>query len=131
MRPPSRPRDCGPRSHMRQIRAVCNPESWTDIDDMRSAVREAARVLEPGGRLVAAVVHPINSAHQLEREHPEAPLVFVDDYFDRRRYRDEIERDGMRMTFESVHWTLQDYFETLGAAGLFVDALREIGEPGH
>ncbi len=35
------------------------------------------------------------------------------------------------MTFESVHWTLTDHFETLGGAGFFVDALREIGEPGH
>ena len=102
-----------------------------DIDDMQGAVGEAARVLEPGGRLVAAVVHPINSGHELEREHPERPLVMTENYFDRRRYRDELERDGLRMTFESVHWTLQDYFDAFVAAGLTLEALREVGSPGH
>src|SRR6266508_1607388 len=33
--------------------------SLGDIDDMAGAVREMARVLEPGGRLCVAVVHPI------------------------------------------------------------------------
>jgi SAM-dependent methyltransferase len=102
-----------------------------DIDDMQGAVREAARVLEPGGRFVAAVVHPMNSCHELDREHPEGRLVMTEDYFDRRRYRDEFERGGLRMTFESRHWTLQDYFDALLAAGLSIEALREVGDPDH
>jgi SAM-dependent methyltransferase len=105
--------------------------SLMDIDDMQGAVREAARVLEPGGRLVAAVVHPINSGHAVDREHPDGRLVMAEDYFDRRRYRDEIEREGLRMTFESVHWTLQDYFDAVFAAGLTVEALREVAAPSH
>jgi ubiquinone/menaquinone biosynthesis C-methylase UbiE len=100
--------------------------SLQDIDDMAGAVREAARVVEQGGRLVVAVVHPINSGHRLDREHPERPLELVDDYFDRRRYQDTLERDGLQMTFESIHWTLQDYFDALMEAGLLVEALREI-----
>ena len=105
--------------------------SLMDIDDMAGAVREAVRVLEPGGRFLAAVVHPINSAHELDREHPEDRLVLTKNYFDRRVYRDEIERDGLRMTFESVHWTLEDYFEAIRGAGLVFDGLREIGDPDH
>ncbi|HET7856181.1 MAG TPA: class I SAM-dependent methyltransferase [Gaiellaceae bacterium] len=105
--------------------------SLQDVDDMAGAVGEAARVLEPWGRFVLAVVHPINSAHQLDREHPERPLVMKDDYFDRRYYRDEIERDGLTVTFESRHWTLQDYFDAMLGAGLVVDALREIGQDEH
>jgi len=105
--------------------------SLQDIDDMQGAVREAARVLEPGGRLVAAVVHPINSGHVVDREHLEGRLVMREDYFDRRRYRDEVERAGLRMTFESVHWTLQDYFDAVFSAGLTVDAVREIAAPDH
>jgi SAM-dependent methyltransferase len=105
--------------------------SLMDIDDMAGAVQEAARVLESGGRFLAAVVHPINSGHELDRERPEERLVLTENYFDRRRYRDELERDGLRMTFESVHWTLEDYFEAIRRAGLVVDVLREVGDPEH
>jgi SAM-dependent methyltransferase len=105
--------------------------SLQDMDDMAGAVHEAARVLAPGGRLVLAVVHPINSGHQLDRDHPERRLVMTEDYFDRRYYCDDIERDGLRMTFESRHWTLQDYFDALLDAGLLVDGLREIGLDDH
>jgi ubiquinone/menaquinone biosynthesis C-methylase UbiE len=102
-----------------------------DADKMKDAVGELARVLEPGGNLALAVVHPINSAHDIDREHPDHRLVLVEDYFDRRRYGDSIERDGLRMTFESIRWTLQDYFDAILAAGFQVTALREIGDPQH
>jgi SAM-dependent methyltransferase len=105
--------------------------SLMDMDDMTAAVREAARVLEPGGRFVAAVVHPINSGHELDREHPQSHLVMTYDYFDRRRYRDEIERNGLTMTFESRHWTLQDYFDAWLGAGFRLEVLREIGYDDH
>jgi SAM-dependent methyltransferase len=105
--------------------------SMMDVDDMPSAVGELARVLEPAGKLVLAVVHPINSAHEVDRVHPEGRLVLTEDYFDRRRYTDTIERDDVRMTFESRHWTLEDYFDALLAAGFRIEALREIGDPEH
>ncbi len=105
--------------------------SLMDVDDMPGAVGELGRVLEPNGRLVVAVVHPINSGHDVDREHPEDRLVLTEDYFDRRYYRDELERDGLRMTFESRHWTLEDYFDAIAGAGLQVEALREIPDPSH
>jgi SAM-dependent methyltransferase len=105
--------------------------SLMDVDDMPSAVGELGRMLEPGGKLVLAVVHPINSAHDVDRVHPEGRLVLTEDYFDRRRYTDTIERDDVRMTFESRHWTLEDYFDALLGAGFRIEALREIGDPEH
>jgi len=105
--------------------------SLMDIDDMQGAVREVARVLEPGGRFVLAVVHPINSGHEVDREHPEKPLVMTENYFDRRLYRDEFERDGLKMTFASRHWTLEDYFAALAEAGFLVELVREHGHAEH
>jgi SAM-dependent methyltransferase len=105
--------------------------SLMDVDDMSGAVRELARVLEPGGRLALAVVHPINSGHEIDRVHPEDRLVLTENYFDRRRYSDTIEREDVRMTFESRHWTLEDYFDALLAAGFRLEALREVGDPEH
>jgi SAM-dependent methyltransferase len=105
--------------------------SLMDVDNMAAAVRETARVLEPGGHFVVAVVHPINSGHEIDREHPEGRLVLTHDYFERRLYRDEIERDGLRMTFESRHWTLEDYFDALLGAEFRIDAVREVAYEEH
>ncbi len=105
--------------------------SLMDVDDMAGAVGELTRVLEPGGRAVVAVVHPLNSAHRIDRARPESGLALVHDYFDRRRYSDEIERDGLRMTFNSRHWTLEDYADALTGAGLVLDAVREVRDPKH
>jgi ubiquinone/menaquinone biosynthesis C-methylase UbiE len=104
--------------------------SLQDIDDMQGAVRDTARVLEGGGRFVVAVVHPFDSAHEIDRQQPETRLVMTD-YFDRRHYRDEIERDGLTMTFESRHWTLEDYFDAVLSAGLQIEKVREIPDPEH
>jgi SAM-dependent methyltransferase len=105
--------------------------SLMDVDDMPNAVREFARVLALDGQLALAVVHPINSGHEIDRVHPEDRLVLTEDYFDRRRYSDTIERDDMRMTFESRHWTLEDYFSALLEAGFRIEAVREISDPEH
>lgn len=99
--------------------------SLMDMDDMPGAVREMGRVLEPGGRLVAAVVHPINSAGKFASKDDDAPFV-IESYLDRRRYRDVLERDGYEMTFESIHFTLEDYSRALEAAGFLVEQVREL-----
>lgn len=83
-------------------------------------------MLAPGGRLCAAVVHPINSAGKFGSSTPDAAFVIRDSYFEQRRYADAVERDGLRMTFTSVHRPLEAYFAALAAAGLLVEQLVEI-----
>jgi len=100
-----------------------------DMDAMAAAVAEAARVLEPGGRLCAAVVHPLNAAGRFAADEDDAPFVLEGDYFDRRRYSDSFEREGLRMTFHQQHWTIEDYFDALEGAGLLTERVREVNAP--
>ena len=100
--------------------------SLMDVDDMPGAVREAARVLEPGGRLCIALVHPINSAGTFASQEPDSPFVIEESYFERRRYSDTVERDGLTMTFTSDHRPLEEFFAALESAGFLVERLCEI-----
>jgi len=100
--------------------------SLMDMDDMPGVVREIARVLQSSGRLVAAVVHPINSAGIFSsREDDDAPFV-IDSYLGPRRYTDVLERDGLPMTFNSIHFTLEDYSRALEESGFLVQRLHEL-----
>jgi SAM-dependent methyltransferase len=99
--------------------------SLQDVDDLEGAVRESARVLETGGRLCLAIVHPINSAGRFESEEPASRFVIDGSYLERFRYADEIERDGLHMTFVSEHRSLEAYADALADAGLLIERLRE------
>ncbi|MEO7294783.1 MAG: class I SAM-dependent methyltransferase, partial [Candidatus Limnocylindria bacterium] len=91
-----------------------------DMDDMEGAIAEAARVLVPGGRLCAAIVHPVNSAGKFQARLPDAAFVIRGSYFEQRQFADTVERDGLRMTFTSRHRPLEAYFRALESAGLLV-----------
>jgi SAM-dependent methyltransferase len=99
--------------------------SLHDMDDMDGAVRELARVLEPGGRVCLAVVHPINSGGRFTGPESDAAFVLGDAYFATRRYTDVADRGGLRVTFESLHHSLEGYFGALEAAGLLTESVRE------
>src|SRR4051812_7455373 len=87
-----------------------------DVDDLDGAVDEAARVLEPGGRLCIAILHPMQSADLGVNEVR---------YFDERQYCAVIERDGLRMPFHSRHRTLEAFTGALRASGFVIEDLRE------
>jgi len=99
-----------------------------DLDDLDGAVREIARVLEVGGTACVAVVHPLNSAGRFEKH---GRFVIRGSYLDSFRYSDRVERDDLKMTFESQHRPISAYFDALTAADLVVDALREPVTTGH
>jgi SAM-dependent methyltransferase len=100
--------------------------SLQDIDEMERALAESARVLEPGGVFCAAVVHPLNSAGTFESHDASSPFVISGSYLERRRYVDEIEREGLTMTFVSDHRSFADYVNPLLEAGLALDRVREV-----
>lgn len=99
-----------------------------DVDDLDGAVREIARVLEPGGVACLAVVHPLNSAGRFEKH---GRFVIRGSYLDPFRYSDKVSRDDLTMTFESQHRPISAYVEALVSSGLVVDALREPVTKGH
>jgi SAM-dependent methyltransferase len=100
--------------------------SLLDVDDFPGAVREIGRVLAPGGTLCLAVVHPFASARDVSSMHTGVFRV-SDPYLDQHRYTDSIERDGLAMTFTSMHRPLSAYTSALFANGMAITALTEGG----
>lgn len=96
-----------------------------DTDDLIGAVTEIGRVLQPGGRLCAAVVHPINSAGDFANRDPDAPFVIAGSYLEVSPRSLVADRDGVRLTFHSEHRPLETYSRALQAAGLLIETLRE------
>ena len=105
--------------------------SLHDVDSMNCAVREVARILEPGGRFCIAIVHPVNSAGHFETTAADAPFTITGNYLVAFDYADTVVRDGRTMTFHGRHRPLESYFLALEEAGLLVEALRESSLPDY
>ena len=88
--------------------------SLHDMPDPASVSREIARVLEPGGVLCVAIVHPLNR-----------PADALGDYFTERRVREVVARRGLEMTFDGIARPLETYTRALSAAGFVIEELRE------
>ena len=100
--------------------------SLLDVDDFTGAVSQIGRVLRPDGALCLAVVHPFASAEDVSSMHT-GDFRVSDRYLDQRRYVDSIERDGLAMTFTSMHRPLSAYTSALFANGMAITALTEGG----
>ena len=101
--------------------------SLLDFDDFDGAVAEIGRVLRPGGQLCLAVVHPFISAQDEDTLHTSS-FAFSRPYLQARRYTDRVERDGLAMTFSSMHRPLSAYTAALTGQGLAITALSEHGD---
>jgi SAM-dependent methyltransferase len=86
-----------------------------NMDDMKGAVSEIARVLKDGGILCFSILHPLNSWG-------DAGDV---SYFETVAYDERIEANGEAMTFHDTHRPLSDYFTALETAGFLVERLHE------
>jgi SAM-dependent methyltransferase len=99
--------------------------SLMDVDDMPAVVQEAARVLEPAGRLCISVTHPVSDAGRFAGKELDAPFVIEGSYLGRRRFDEAFERDGLTMTFRGWCYPLEAYAWALEEAGFLVERIRE------
>lgn len=98
------------------------------VADSAGTLREAARVLRSGGRLVFSVTHPLRWV--FPDDPGPAGLTVVQSYFDRTPYV-EVDEVGAASYVEH-HRTLGDRVRELVAAGLVLDDLVEPEWPaGH
>ncbi|HET8619851.1 MAG TPA: class I SAM-dependent methyltransferase [Acidimicrobiales bacterium] len=95
------------------------------VADMPAAVREAARVLDPGGRLAFCVSHPVTDLGRFLGDEPDAPFALRSRYFESERVDDTVEMGGLIMRFRGRTWSLEHYARALEGAGLRIEALRE------
>lgn len=96
-----------------------------DIDDMPRAVAETGRVLRNGGRLCAAIPHPVSTAGSFQGREATAPFVITGSYLDIAPSNWAIDRGGISVTFHSEHRPLEAYVQALAAAGLLTETIRE------
>jgi SAM-dependent methyltransferase len=95
------------------------------VADMRNTVREAARLLRPGGHLCATVSHPAMDLGRFVQSGPDQVFTIRPSYFESRRVDDTLEMDGLSVTCRGWTYTLEDYVMALAAAGFVVEAMRE------
>jgi len=92
------------------------------VADSATLLREMARVTKPGGRVAYSTSHPWRWA--FPDDPGEAGLTVRHPYFDPTPY---VETDGSgRATYVEHHRTLEDRVADAVAAGLVIDAIREL-----
>lgn len=99
--------------------------SLHDMDDPHAAVREAARVLEPNGRLCLAVEHPLSVGGTFASRADDAPFTLAGDYFAVRKDEVTRETDGVEVTFAKQSGPLEWYARMLEESGFLIEAIRE------
>jgi SAM-dependent methyltransferase len=95
------------------------------VGDMRRTVQEAARLLRPGGHFCLTVSHPAMDLGKFVETDAGTVFAVRPSYFESRRVEDTVGVDGFEITCRGWTYTLEDYMEALGAAGLVVEAMRE------
>jgi SAM-dependent methyltransferase len=98
---------------------------------MPRAVAEAARVLRPGGRVCAAIPHPISTAGSFQGRESTAPFVITGSYLDVAPTTMTVDRGGIRLTFHSEHRPLEAYVQALADARLLTEMIREVRAPAE
>jgi SAM-dependent methyltransferase len=108
--------------------AVLIVMAHTDMPDYLAVVREAARVLRPGGALVHVGVHPCFCGGFADRSDPEAVIIrpgYLDSHWTKASWTDK----GVRDKVGASHFPLPALLRAFTDAGLTLDRFAEGGIP--
>ncbi|WP_049567825.1 class I SAM-dependent methyltransferase [Nonomuraea sp. SBT364] len=108
--------------------AVIAMMAHTDMPDYPAVLREAARVLRPGGAFVHVGVHPCFCGGFADRGDPEA-VVIRPGYLDRHWTKESWTDKGVRAKVGASHWPVPELLNAFVAAGLTLERFAESGGP--
>jgi SAM-dependent methyltransferase len=111
------------------IDAVLACLSFEHVADLPAAVREVARVLVPGGRLLLLVGHPLLQAPGsgwIDDKILDERYWRIGEYLREHSVVDEV---APGVAFEFIHRPVHAYLNTLASCGLLVDHMDEPAPP--
>ena len=109
--------------------AVLSAFTHTDVDDFEGLLREAARVLRAGGKLVYVGLHPCFIGPHSRFVAAEGVPELHAGYRGRRRYREApgVSPEGLRAKVGAVHVPLDELIQSFLDTGFELERFAEVG----